>query len=105
MRRISHSARHGWQRPAARKGVQETGRVRGKADRRQIKFYRGIASRFRHKGRVALALLHHAAKIQLGHGSLTCKGGGVGQQTAVFGNQIVPAKVMSVVLSPWPASA
>ena len=64
----------------------------GKADRRQIKFYRGIASRFRHKGRVALTLLHHAAKIQLGHGSLACKGGGVGQQTAVFGNQIVPGK-------------
>ena len=59
---------------------------------RQLKFHSGVAVRFRHKRRVALALLHHAAQVQLSHGILARKRCSVGQQTAVLGNQVVARK-------------
>ena len=64
----------------------------GQLHGRQLKLHTGVACRLGHKGRVALALLHHAVQIQLGHGSAALKGGSLGQQGAVFGNQVVPGK-------------
>ena len=64
----------------------------GQFHRRQLKLHAGVPGGLRHKGGVALALLHHAVQIQLGHSGAAFKGGSLGQQGAVFGNQVMPGK-------------